>query len=227
MSGKIIICLITITCMTIILSGCSTSSFKSTVKNVAKNDIDRVADTSVKILSDLLLEITLELYRLNPDELSKVSSMNLQSRTTQIVEYPTAVAYKELDYKQDIEAIRLALDPSYRGDRVFALMLGVSSMIDISYNNQKEFFVLDQLDPQKLYDTSTNLDLLHRTLSKQDKENSLLITSDKQQPHKIYILLSKMSAVQEFTADIVAGKAGRIINKTLHGIATVFLPIGI
>ena len=227
MSSKTILRLIAAVYITIAFGGCSNLSLQSTVKNVAKNDIDRVADTSIKTLDDLLLETTLELYRLNPDELKKFSGMDLQSRTTQIVEYHTAVAYKELDYKQSVEAIRLALNPSYRGDRVFALMIGISSMLAISYNNQKEFFVTDQLDPQKLYDTSINLDLLHQTLMKQDKDEPLFITDDEEQPRKIYILLNKMSAIQELIANVVANNEGRIINRALHGIATVFLPIGI
>ena len=211
----------------ITVSGCSPSMLPVHIKNVAKNNLDIVAETSVKNTSDQLLQLTLELYRLNPKELDKVKNMTLQSRTTQIIEYPTTVAYKELNYKQDIEAIRLALTPSYRGDRVFALMIGISSMLDNAYNNQKEFYVIDRLNPQKLYDSSINLDLVYIIFLKQDADNSLLKTNDEENPYQVYALLNKISTIQEFTANLVSDHSGRIINRTLKGVATVFMPIGL
>lgn len=197
---------------------------KSPVGGIGKTNIDNVVEIALTNLNDRLLRLTLELYRLNPRELNKVSGMNLQTRIVQIMEYPTAVAYEELDNKQGVEAIKLAFDDSYDGDRVFALMLGVTSMIDNSYNNQKEFYFFDALEPQKIYDTSNNLQTLHRTLLIQSGSNPI-ITGDESDPRGIHTLLSKASATQELIALIISDRTNRVINKTLQGATSVFLPV--
>lgn len=220
-SIKTFIVPIFVICALVVLTGCSP------LKNIAKNELDLVADTGVRTVRDFLTEITLELYHLNPRELKKVAGMDLQARSIQIVEYPVAVAYKELDYQQGVDAIKLSFNPKYSGDRVFALMIGISSMVSISYNNQSDFYLFDQLDPQKLYDSSINLDLVRKKLQSQKAGKQTFVVSDAERPDYIYSLLSKISAVQEMIANLTSDKSGRIVNKALQGVATMFLPIGI
>ena len=220
--NKLIVCLICVYTLLISL-GCSQASIHPSIKNIAKNELDRTADQSINIIKDYLIEMTLELYRLNPEELNKIKGMNLQVRTTQIIEFPTSVAYKELNHAQSTEAIKIALSENYRGDRVFALMIGISSMIEASYNNQKEFYFVDHIDPQKLYNSSANLHLVANKLG-DNKYHSLIVTSTPESPLKVYALLQKTSAIQKLIATIVSEKTGRILDKAISG-ATIFLPI--
>ena len=192
--------------------------------SIAKTDIDSAVEIALENLNDQLLQLTLELYRLNPGELKKINGMDLPTRITQITEYSESITYGELDNKHGIEAIKLALKDGYRGDRVFALALGITSMINNSYNNQKAFYFFNSLEPQKIYDSSVNLQVLHRTLAKQG-ESGLIDTGDKTAPNGVYALISKMTATQELVALIISDKTKRIVNKALHGTAAVFLPI--
>ena len=201
------------------LSGCG-----GKVKNIAKSDIDMAADTIVKSLDDYIGRLAQELYRTNPDELAKSPGINLEQRLAQIVSYPVEVAYHEIDNEQQIKAIELALNDSYDGDRVFALMIGISSMIRFSYDNQREFFLFDTIDPQKLYNSSYNLQLLKQKLV--DVPPSLLrIDTNYGDANNAYTLIEKISTTQDLMSRIISDKTSRVINKTLIGTATAFIPI--
>ena len=201
------------------LSGCG-----GKVKNIAKSDIDIAADTIVKSLDDYIGRLAQELYRTNPAELAKSPGINLEQRLNQIVGYPVEVAYHEIDNEQQIKAIELALNDSYDGDRVFALMIGISSMIRFSYDNQREFFLFDTIDPQKLYNSSYNLQLLKQKLV--DVPPSLLrMDTNYGDANNAYTLIEKISTTQDLMSRIISDKTSRVINKTLIGTATAFIPI--
>ena len=208
--------------LTIILSlgGCSGDK----VKNLAKSDIDIASDTVVKSLDDYIGRLAQELYRTNPEELAKSPGIGLKQRLNQIVDYPVEVAYREIDNKQQIKAIELALDDSYKGDRVFALMIGISSMIRNSYDNQREFFLFDTIDPQKLFNSSYNLQLLKQKLANISPQ-LLDIDTNYGETNNVYALMEKISTTQDLMSRIISDKTSRIINKTLIGTATAFVPI--
>ena len=205
---------------TIALTACSGSK----VKNLAKTDIDIVADTIVRSLDDYILRLAHELYRTNPEELAKSRNLSLEQRLNQIVDYPVEVAYREIDNKRQVKAIELALDDSYDGDRVFALMIGISSMIRISYDNQREFFLFDSIDPQKLYDSSYNLQLLKQKLLNMSPK-LFHIDTNYGDTNNAYALIGKISTTQDLMSHIISDKTSRVINKTIIGTATAFVPI--
>ena len=212
-------CLLFVLSIALVVAGCSGGS----IKNVAKTDVDLISDISVQTLDDYLRRLTIELYRDNPEELAK-SAFTFENRIVQIIDYSVAVVYKELDFKQRTEAIELALDSSYRGDRVFALMIGITSTIRHSYNNQREFFIFDSIDPQKLYNSSYNLQLLNQKLHN-EAQNLIKIEKHYDNVNNAYVLLDKISTTQDFMSQIMADKTSRVINKTLTGTASVFLPV--
>ncbi len=205
---------------TIAFTGCSGGK----VKNLAKTDIDIVADTIVNNLDDYILRLAHELYRTNPEELAKSRNFSLEQRLNQIVDYPVEVAYREIDNKRQVKAIELALDDSYDGDRVFALMIGISSMIRISYDNQREFFIFDSIDPQKLYDSSYNLQLLKQKLLNMSPK-LFRIDTNYGDTNNAYALIEKIGTTQDLMSHIISDKTSRVINKTIIGTATAFVPI--
>jgi len=206
--------------MILATAGCSGGK----VKNLAKSDIDMAADTVIKSLDDYIRRLTLELYRTNPQQLTKNSNFSMEQRLSQIVEYPVEVAYNEINNLQQTKAIELALSESYDGDRVFALMIGISSMIRYSYNNQREFFLFDTIDPQKLYNSSYNLELLKKKLVNMPP-GLLTIDTNYGDINNAYILIEKISTTQDLMSRIISDKTSRLINKTLMGAATTFIPI--
>ena len=70
----------------LVMTGCSGSSFR--VQDLAKTDIDMVADLHYQQVELLLKELTVKLYKRNPRELQKVPGKTIDSRVTQIFTHP-------------------------------------------------------------------------------------------------------------------------------------------
>jgi len=193
-----------------------------TLTNIGKTEIDMATGTTIKALNEYLRQLALALYRHNPDELGRVPGATLEARMEQIIEYPLEVAYEETGHRQGVQAVELAFDPAYRGDRVFAMMLGISGMIRGAYNGQREIFMFDFLDAQKLYNSARNLEIWKERLRRQSGPVPVR-TGD----GGVFTAIDKMTALQDLTATVFENKGDRLINRTIHGAATVFLPVGL
>jgi len=178
--------------------------------------------TTTKAMNEYQRHLALALYRNNPDELGRVPGATLEARMEQIIDYPLEVAYEETGHRQGVQAVELAFDPAYRGDRVFAMMLGISGMIRGAYNGQREIFMFDFLDAQKLYNSARNLEIWKERLRRQSGPVPVR-TGD----GGVFTAIDKMTALQDLTATVFENKGDRLINRTIHGAATVFLPVGL
>lgn len=123
-------------------SGCMDQNAKPfEVKNLAKSDIDMVADINLKTWRKLTRDLTIKLYKRNPRELRKVPGMTIERRLDQL--FPIArleTGFAELNHLDGAEAIPLAFSDEFQGDRVFALMAGITGMLDRAYNGKRRFF---------------------------------------------------------------------------------------
>ncbi|WP_370299027.1 hypothetical protein [Pontibacterium sp.] len=215
------------------VSGCSPENVRDfDIRNLAKSDIDMVADTHRKELEKQIRKLTIKLYKRNPRELAKTPRMTIDLRVQQILAPPPAEGYPELEGRSGAKAMSLALTESYQGDRVFALMAGVHSMIDASFNHKREFFLLDELDQQKLYNSARNLETVAWNLNnRKDQRGQLLLLSNGYSKEGIPNLsfertLGKMIALQDMLALIIADTTNRTIKNVVHRAASfTFLPI--
>ena len=209
------------------LAGCSGRPVH--IKNVAKSDVDLVADAHLRKMNALMKELTVKLYKRNPRELHK-QPYTVDFRLAQLFGSHRWSSFSELDDKDRIDAILLSFDDTFTGDRVFALMVGLTTMIRYSYNNQEEFFMFDTLDQQKLYNSARNIEiLLWRLANKRNKKNEpyLLTNSTTGEPVNLSFerLFGQMIAVQDMMAIIVADRTNRTINHVVQTLASaVFLP---
>lgn len=229
-----------ITCL--LISACSTqsaSSFK--VSNLAKSDIDMVADLHRQHLQDFSQQLMLKLYKRNPRELQKQPDATITSRLAQL--FPAIrkndnhlplprVRYAELDNKDSVEATGLAFEPTFNGDRVFALMVGLTGMINASYDHRYRFYLTDQLDQQKLYRSARNIETVAWLLrSRKDDRGVALILSNGANAEGVENLsferlFGKMIASQDLLAQIIADSSSRTLNRVIHGAASMtLLPI--
>ena len=154
------------------LGGCAEGGFlqgedlPQEIKNLSKSDIDFVMDAHLRQTEQSLAELMKTLYVLNPRQLAKAVGATAEERVARIL---PAVPYQELRFVeigsvQDVEAMLIALDRGFGGDRVFALMVGIVSQMRIAFNHQTEFFLTDTLDPENMMNFEANLSIIRDRL---------------------------------------------------------------
>jgi len=218
----------------LLVAGCG--SLPKPMRNLGKSDVDFVMDVHVIQQKEMLMELTRKLYVRNPLQLKKSSGMTVDARLAQIfgtyntIEIPSLV-FDELNGITGIDAILLSFDENFQGDRVFAAMVGLTEMLRRSYNHQQEFFIIDSLNEQALYNSARNIEIfVWRLYKRRDSKGNLFLLSNRLEADNSDIifdrLFAKMVMVQDMMALIVADKTNRSITKVVHGVAQfAFLPI--
>jgi hypothetical protein len=216
------------------LAGCAQQDSRPfQMRNLAKSDIDMVTDAHISEVNRLSRELMLKLYKRNPRELAKAPpGTTVAQRMYQLFEFPRKTRFAELGNRYGTDAVPLAFDPAFEGDRVLALMVGISGMIHSAYNGHDEFFLLDEIDQQKLYNSARNLEKIAWQLdtARQDNGEPFLYSNGLSEVGvgnlSFARIFGKLIALQDMMARIVADTQNRTINKMLHGAAsTVLLPI--
>ncbi len=217
----------------LLMSGCATQNNGFKISQLAKTDIDSVTDAHISELKRLNRLLAAKLYKRNPRELAKVTgNSSINSRIELMFNRDNQQRLTELNGLDGINAVPLAFTEEYQGDRVYALMAGMISMLDASYNNKDEFFLLDELNQQKLYNSARNLETIAWRLNSLKNENAeLFLLSNGVSPDGVKNLsferiFGKMIALQDMMAGLVAGSSNRTITKVVHSVAsTTLLPI--
>jgi len=195
--------------------------------SVAKTDIDMVADTHVKQTLQQLKLLTEKLYKRNPREWKKAKLPSRQAAITRIFQQPIP----SVDGRRGVASIRLAFNPHYKGDRVFAYIAGLASMLTISYNDKEDFYLFDSLDAQKIYNAARNVEVAAWLLrSKKDRHGHLFLYSSgigiNGTNHSYDRVFGKMIGQLDTLAYIVASKNHRAIKNVIQSAAQfVFLPV--
>ncbi len=219
-----------------LLPGCRNRIDMSGLNQLAKSDIDMIADTSQREMNLLMEDLLVKLYQHNPGELDKGRGLSVGQRKGQLFDRPGRLVFHELDLKQGTAALDLAFDPGYKGDRVFALMAGLVGMVRSVYNWQNEQYMFDSLDEKKLFDCARNLEVLAwRLYNTRDSSGALLLLSNghgngnsngnNPEDKSFERTFGKMIAIQDLMAFTVAGKWDRGVNTAVKKV--VFFPLGI
>ena len=111
------------------------------IKNLAKSDIDLVADEFIAETRTAVRELVVKLYKRNPSQLQKNPGMTIEGRLAQLRVHRHTLDFPELNDQQGIDAMNMAFDPAFRGDRVFALVVGLGSMLREAYSYKAEMFL--------------------------------------------------------------------------------------
>lgn len=201
------------------------------LENLAKTDINMVLDRHVEMQEEYLQQLMLKLYKRNPAYWRNTGAVSAQARVEQYLSRSEADLSKELANRQGTAVISLAFLPEFGGDRVLAFVFGIDSMLHDARGGRDEFYLLDQLDPQKLYNAARNIEVAVWKLSNdRQPDGSLYLHSnavtDEVRNLSFERLFGKLIALQDSNAQIVANSTNRLIKDVIHGMASmVFLPI--
>jgi hypothetical protein len=196
-----------------------------------KTDIDRVAEAHQREIFSNLTLLAEKLYKRNPRELKKTSYTSIAAGKARIFEEPHAWSLPELQGRRGTQAIQLAFQEDYRGDRVLALVAGLGGMIQSAFQDKTEFFVLDDLDAQSLYNAARNVEIAVWKLSnnRTPQGELYLLTNDGAGPVTNLSFereFGKMIASLDILSKIIADKTDRMIVRMVQNFASaVFLPI--
>ncbi len=220
-------------------SGCTpTATRQSTVKarpfdveQLVKSDADLIMEIQINYSMEYLKLLMEKLYRRNPKEWRKGGSRSLTDAVSRVFGPRRPAVFPELQGNRSISSMRLAFDEQYRGDRVLALVEGLRGMILDSYNGKRVLYILDELDPQKLYLGARNIEIaIWKLTHDRDSQGQLfLISNETSGPIRnlsFERLFGKLIALQDSSARIVAESTNRRIKNVIQSVAqAVFFPI--
>ena len=225
--------------LALMVAGCATKMGKdgkteSTVdiKYLAKSEVDRIADTNRAEVIEGLLLIADKLYKRNPKEWKKAG---VDSREAALARLKNRFyrSLPELGGSREGPAASLAFTETYTGDRVAALMLGLFTMADAAFEHKEEYYILDALNEQKLFNCARNMEVAVWKLGNdRDSAGKLFLLSNELDPANRNLSFERefgrLMGLLDFMAKIVADRNGRGLSRFTHAVATsIFLPISI
>ncbi|MDR3221000.1 MAG: hypothetical protein LBU46_03185 [Candidatus Accumulibacter sp.] len=218
------------------LNGCVTKAdadgqeMRFDPRYLVKTDIDRVIDASRAEVMTGLRRVAEKLYRRNPAEWKKSGQPSLDAALDRL--FSRSVDFPELNGRQEGAAVLYAFSAEYPGDRVLAVMAGLSGMVDAAFEHKDFFYVLDGLDERKLYNCARNIEIaVWKMSSTRGADGRVLLVSnelDRDNPNLSFEReFGRVIGLLDFLATIVADQHGRTITRLTQNVATaVFLPVG-
>lgn len=198
---------------------------------IVKTDIDRVAEAHQREIFAGLRLLAEKLYRRNPREWRKGGSPSLEAAVARIFEANHGWVFEELQNRRGTDAIHLAFREDFGGDRVLAFIAGLGGMVQTAFNDKTELFLLDDLDPQALFNAARNVEIAVWKLANATAPNGepYLLSNEVAGPVKNLSFereFGKIIGNLDLLSKIVADKSNRIVARVFQNLATaIFLPV--
>jgi hypothetical protein len=209
------------------------SSVRSfSVKDLAKSDVDDVVEIHQQEILGILKTLTLKLYRRNPNEWRKSGFATADEATSALFE---PIAHWHLSSQKNLKwetSLHDAWHENYSEDRVKALMTGLLVMHMAAFNHQTEFYLLSELDAQKLYNAARNTEAVVWKLSNaKNARGDFFLLSNGFDANGVANLsfereFGKLIGIEDTLAKVIEDKNNRAIRFGVVNTATmIFLPI--
>jgi hypothetical protein len=198
---------------------------------LAKTDVDRVIDTSRAEVVAGLRRVAEKLYKRNPREWKKSGQPGIDAALDRL--FAGGVDFPELEGRREGAAALFAFSPGYQGDRVLALIAGLLGMVHAAFEHKDDFYMLDDLNEQKLYNCARNIEIAIWKMSSTKAGNgeSLVFSNelDAANPNLSFEReFGRVIGILDLLSKVVADKRGRSITRFTQSLATaVFLPVGL
>jgi hypothetical protein len=199
----------------------------------AKTDVDRFADLHRREAFASLRRLAEKLYRRNPREWKKGGHASLDAALDRIVLPPPP----KPNSPRGTALVLAGLREEYAQDRVAAFIGGLWQMLNDAFDGKSEFFLLDDLDAQRLYNAARNVEIAawklansHRTQPEADiPAGAPLLFSNEIAPVQNLSFereFGKLIGSLDLLSQLIADKQNRTVVKVVQNLATaVFLPI--
>lgn len=202
------------------------------MKELAKSDVDSVIEIHQQEILAVLKTLTLKLYRRNPGEWRKGGQPSAEAATAALFD-PVAdwqqASLKDIQWEN---TLREAWRADFSGDRIHALIKGLLVMHMAAFNHQTEFFLLSEVDAQKIYNAARNTEAVVWKLSNaRNERGEVLLVSNSMEAGGTANLsfereFGKLIGIEDTLARIVEDKSNRAIRFGVVNLASmIFLPI--
>lgn len=200
--------------------------------DVAKGDIDLVAEVTVQQARAYLRELAVKLYRRNPNQLRRAALPGLDVNRAVARLFVDHPVLPQLHGRRSAAAVELAFQPAFGGDRVAAFIFGLRSMTEAAYGGEGPFYLVHEFHPQKIYYLARNIEIaawrLRHRVDAQGRPYLLSTGRDRAGTLNLGFarLFGKLIAVHDQFAQVVADSGSRRIKDVIQGVASaVFFPI--
>lgn len=203
----------------------------SSLSHLMKSDIDRLADVESRENTQSLRLLMTKLYKRNPAELKKSTSGTVDEMVGWVFEGDHKWKFDAINNLQGTEAIYLAFNPEYKGDRVLPFIVGLQTMLIQARGGKVEFYLTDSVDPQSVYNSARNVEIAAWKLSNtRDELGHLYFLSNeingKEQNLSFEREIGRMTGRIDLYALTLSEKSQRGITRFTQGVAgALFLPI--
>ncbi len=197
---------------------------------LVKSDIDRVIDANRAEVMAGMQRLAEKLYKRNPREWKKSGQPSHEAALKRL--FSGTVDFPELAGRREGAAALFAFSADYRGDRVLAVMAGLIGMVDAAFEHKSDFYLLDDLNEQKLYNCARNIEIaVWKMSSTKTLEGEPLLFSnelDAQNPNLSFEReYGRVVGLLDFMSRVVADKHGRTVSRITQNLASAFfLPVG-
>jgi len=225
--------------LTLALFSCSSSTLqrkdstqydKGSINQFGKSDFDRMADYEIRENIESLKILMIKFYKKNPNQLKKSTSDNAEKMTNWVFNGNHNWKFKRINNAQGVDALNQVFDDNFEGDRVLSLITGLYTMLIKAHGDKKEFYIFDSLDPQKIYNSSRNFEIIVWKLSskKNNKGQPYLISneiSSSQANLSFEREFGKMIGRTDYFAFTLSEKTERAVTRAIQNFtAGIFLP---
>ena len=208
-------------------------SDRNLLSQLAKSDMDRMADVEMRENSQTLRLLMTKLYKRNPHELRKNTTVSAEEMVTSVFENQHGWQFKEIGEMQDSAAIQQAFRPEYQGDRVMSLIVGLQTMLIKAHGGKTEFFFTDSIEPQNIYNAARNVEIaVWRLSNARDDKGQLDLLTNEMNDHERNLSFEsefgKIIGSLDLFAITLSEKYQRGITRVMQTLSTaLLLPFGL
>jgi hypothetical protein len=201
-----------------------------TLENLAKGDVDMVAEVNMRQSMRYLRELARKLYVRNPNQLQRGGHASREAGMRALFGPRRLERYPGLRGMRSSAAIQLAFDEIYAGDRVAAFVEGMRTMLLDAYGGKQRFYLHDSFDPQRLHHLARNFEIAFWKLGRdRDAAGRLFLLSNALEGGgdlSFERIAGKLIGLQDHMAQVTADSTNRQIKNVIQSVASaVFFPI--
>lgn len=208
-----------------------TNSSTAGTSELLQTDANRITTLAMRNNLYSLYLLLDKFYKRNPKEWHKIANSSKAAKNIVYKSIEENKPFPGLNNKKSIDALYIALDPHFTGDRVGALIYGMATMIITAHGNHTKFYISDIVNGEHVFNAARNIDIVQWMLKqrKDSEGNSLLVSneiSDNGYNLSFARELAKITARLDLVAAVLDERYRRVGANYVHNLLFLtFFPV--